>query len=85
MLIRQGGPDPPTGRAAAPTSTCGGFLPGSDYTLFVFHMPFENSQPLIKAMVENATLTAMKTPVGPKPSGCERPGERISQSQDRQG
>src|SRR5262245_55536413 len=42
------------------------------YTRFVFHMPFENSQPLTKAIVVNATLTAMNTPVGPKPKGCAR-------------
>jgi hypothetical protein len=40
------------------------------HTRVVFHIPFENSQPLMKAIVQNATLTAMKTPVGPKPSGC---------------
>ena len=39
------------------------------YTRLVFHNPFENNQPLTKAIVENATLTAMNTPVGPKPNG----------------
>lgn len=33
-------------------------------------MPFENSHPLTRAIVENATLTAMNTPVGPNPKGC---------------
>jgi hypothetical protein len=47
-------------------------------------MPFENSHPLTKAMVENATLTAMKTPVGPKPRGCaSAQASAISQSHRR--
>lgn len=37
---------------------------------FVFHIPFENSHPATNAIVEKATLTALKTPVGPKPRGC---------------
>ena len=36
---------------------------------FHFQVPFRNSHALTNASVENATLTAMNTPVGPKPSG----------------
>jgi hypothetical protein len=38
-------------------------------THFVFHIPLENSHPATKAIVEKATLTATKTPVGPKLRG----------------
>jgi hypothetical protein len=36
-------------------------------------MPFENGHPLTRAIVENATLTAMNTPVGPNPKGARAP------------
>lgn len=42
---------------------------GGPQTRRVFHQPWRKIAALTRARTEKATLTAMKTPVGPKPSG----------------
>src|SRR5688572_21177125 len=43
----------------------------SSYTRFAFQYPFRNNTTLATVMIVNAIGIAMKTPVGPRPSGLE--------------